>query len=623
MKKYTTGQNMVYLIKNLWRWDKVLFFLSTLQGPMNVLIAVIAIFMPKIILDGVVAGDSIERLIGNLLLPLGGLICFSVLSAAFSQWVWIRKIIFRMKYSVKLTEKSLYTDYENIDGATGQERYSLASMATNSNDSATEKAVLVLVSLISNVVGCLLYAGIVYTLHPLIVLFVILSAVINLFIGKRVNRYVESNKDALADVRRKLDYIGKTGGEFKAAKDLRLYGTEKWFDDNYNVYLKKRITIEYKNDLRRWFHNIADGGMVAVRDVLTYGLLAVAVLEKGLSIGDFALYFGAVVGISGWLSGIVKDLTSFDMMSVETQHLRDYLEMPDHHNRASGVHLSDTQTLPDAATLPDVSTFSDVPNLLYDIELIDVSFRYPGAEKDTVTGLNLHIKKGEKLALVGINGAGKTTIVKLICGLYRPTHGEIKINGIPTSNYNIFEYYKLFSVVFQDHFVLPMTIEENIALKKREELSELEIHKANHIIDQVGLRAKIERLPNGAQSRLVKSVYDDAVELSGGEFQKLMLAQALYKSAPIMILDEPTAALDPIAENEIYQQYNQLTERSTSIFISHRLSSTRFCDRILFLEDGIIVESGTHADLMAKETRYKHMYDKQSHYYKEAGEISA
>ena len=154
-------------------------------------------------------------------------------------------------------------------------------------------------------------------------------------------------------------------------------------------------------------------------------------------------------------------------------------------------------------------------------------------------------------------------------------------------------------------------------------MSELEIQKVNHIIDQVGLRAKIERLPNGAQSRLVKSVYDDAVELSGGEFQKLMLAQALYKSAPIMILDEPTAALDPIAENEIYQQYNQLTERSTSIFISHRLSSTRFCDRILFLENGVIVESGTHVELMGKETRYKHMYDKQSHYYKEAGEIGA
>jgi ABC-type multidrug transport system fused ATPase/permease subunit len=516
-----------------------------------------------------------------------------------------------MKYSVKLTEKSLYTDYENIDGATGQERYSLASMATNSNDSATEKAVLVLVSLISNVVGCLLYAGIVYTLHPLIVLFVVASAGINLFLGKRVNRYVESNKDALADVRRKLDYIGKTGGDFKAAKDLRLYGTEKWFDDNYKTYLKKRINIEYKNDLRRWFHNLVDGGMVAIRDVLTYGLLTVAVLEKGLSIGDFALYFGAVVGISGWLSGIVKDLTSFDMMSVETQHLREYLEMPDHHNRARGGQVSDVSMLPDAPTLP------------YDIELVDVSFRYPGAEKDTVTGLNLHIKKGEKLALVGVNGAGKTTIVKLICGLYRPTHGEIKINGISTSNYNIFEYYKLFSVVFQDHFVLPMTIEENIALKNKSEMSELDVQKVNHIIDQVGLRAKIERLPEGAQSRLVISVYDDAVELSGGEYQKLMLAQALYKSAPIMILDEPTAALDPIAENEIYQQYNQLTERSTSIFISHRLSSTRFCDRILFLEDGAIVEFGTHAELMRDETRYKHMYDKQSHYYKEAGEISA
>lgn len=605
MKKYTTKENMLYLIKNMWRWDRTLFLLSTVQGPMMVVISFIGIFIPKMILDGIQSGASFAALTQALLLPVLSLIVISVVKITLEQWTWVRKIIFRMNYTTRLTEKSLYTDYENIDGAIGQERFNLAMIATNSNDSATEKVVLVLVSLISNMIGFLLYAGVIFTLHPAIVVFVLISAGINLKGGKRVNRYIESNKEELADLRRKLNYIGKTGGEFKSAKDLRLYGTKPWFDDNYEEHLKKRIHVDFKNDLRKWYLHLTDGALIGIRDVLTYGILAIAVLEKGLSIGDFAFYFGAVVGISTWLSGIVKDLTSFDGMSMETQYLRDYLELPEYQKRDAGAELPSHEQWP------------------FDIELIDVCFRYPGAEKDTISHLNLHIQKGEKLALVGVNGAGKTTIVKLICGLYRPTSGEIKVDGKSSSEFNIYDYYRLFSVVFQDHFVLPMTIEENIALKNEAELSDIEKQKIASILNQVGLRSKIDRLPKGSQTRLVKSVYEDAVELSGGENQKLMLAQALYKSAPIMVLDEPTAALDPIAENEIYQQYNQLTQSSTSVFISHRLSSTRFCDRIVFLEDGKIVEMGTHEELMKDETRYKHMFDKQSHYYREECELGA
>lgn len=603
--KYTTGQNMYYLIKNMWQWDKLLFLLSTTQGPMTVFIAFLGIIIPKIILDAVIGSQGIEMLISKLILPVLGLVILSVVRMSFANWVWIRKILFRMRYSIKLTEKSLYTDYENIDGAKGQERYSLATMATYGSESATEKAVLVLVSLISNVVGFLLYAGVVFTLHPLIVAVVIVSAGINYLSGKRVNRYIESNKETLSDTRRKLNYIEKTGGEFKSAKDLRLYGTEKWFKDNYEKYLKKRIHIELKNDLRKMGLYLVDGGLILIRDVLTYGVLIIAVLQKNLSIGDFALYFGAVAGISQWLSGIVNNLTDFDAMSLETQHLRTYLEMEDHQNREAGCPLPSTDVWP------------------VEIELIDVCFKYPGAEIETISNLNLHVRKGEKLALVGVNGAGKTTIVKLITGLYRPTKGVIKINGIDVCKYNIYDYYTLFSVVFQDHFVLPMTIEENIALCPKDQMSEIQPQHVTQLIEQVGLGNKMKRLPQGQRSRLVKSVYEDAVDLSGGEYQKLMLAQALYKSAPIMILDEPTAALDPIAENEIYQQYNAMTATCTSIFISHRLSSTRFCDRIVFLEAGKIVEAGTHEELMLKESRYRFMFDKQSHYYKEGGEVSA
>lgn len=609
MMKNISKNNIFYLIKNLWQWDKPLFFFSTIQGPISVGIALIGLVLPKMILDGVASGETLRLLIIKLLMPLGLFIGLSFFKAGIEQWVWVRKIIFRMKYTLKMVEKGLYTDYENIDGAEGQERFNLAVLSTCSNQSATEHVVLVLVSLISNSIGLIIYAGIVFTLHPLIVAFVLLSSGINYLGGKKLNRYVESQKDELADVRRKLDYIGKTGGDFKAAKDLRLYGTENWFKDNYHTALNKRLLLERKADLRRWLLSLTDGSLIAIRDVLTYGILAIWVLQKGLSIGDFALYFGAVVGISGWLSGIVGDLTAFNAMSLETQHLRNYLEMEDSQNRSKG------------RPLPDPSSFP------VDIELVDVHYRYPGAKKDTISGLNLHIKKGEKLALVGLNGAGKTTLVKLICGLYRPTSGDIKIDGVSMCEYNIYDYYKLFSVVFQDHFVLPMTLSENIALKNHEAITDLEHQRILDIVAQVGLKDKISRLPNGLQSRLIKSVYEDATELSGGEMQKLMLAQALYKGAPIMILDEPTAALDPIAENEIYQNYNDLTKSGTSLYISHRLSSTRFCDRIVFLEEGHIKEMGTHDSLMGYDSHYKNLFDKQSHYYKNEvetrGDVSA
>lgn len=222
---------------------------------------------------------------------------------------------------------------------------------------------------------------------------------------------------------------------------------------------------------------------------------------------------------------------------------------------------------------------------------------------------------------MGVNGAGKTTLVKLICGLYTPTRGEIYVNGKKPSEYNRDEYYTLFSTVFQDIYLVPMSIEKNISMNIKENIDD---EKMELVLNMSGLMEKVKSLPKGKETLLLKSIYEDAIDLSGGEMQKLMLARALYKDGPIIILDEPTAALDPIAENEIYRQYNELTKEKTSIFISHRLSSTRFCDRIIFIEDGTIIEEGNHNSLMGEDGKYKEMYDKQSHYYKEdlgGGEI--
>lgn len=246
-----------------------------------------------------------------------------------------------------------------------------------------------------------------------------------------------------------------------------------------------------------------------------------------------------------------------------------------------------------------------------EIEFQNVSFSYDG-KTNVIKDFNFKASAGEKVAVVGMNGAGKTTAMKLLLGFYNPTKGKILINGKDASILNKKERCKLFSAVFQDIFTLPASIEKNIAL-----CEDVDKDKLNRVIDFADLSEKIESLSQGINTKLHKDLYPDAVELSGGETQKLLLARAIYKEAPIMILDEPTAALDPIAENEIYTKYSEITKGRTSFYISHRLASTAFCDKVIFIKDGEITETGTHKELMEKKGDYYKMYYMQSYYYNE------
>lgn len=249
----------------------------------------------------------------------------------------------------------------------------------------------------------------------------------------------------------------------------------------------------------------------------------------------------------------------------------------------------------------------------------NVTFRYPESDHAIFENLNLTIRSGEKLAIVGLNGAGKTTLVKLICGFYDPTEGEILLNGKNIKIFNRYDYYKHFTAVFQQFSVLETSVEANVA----QSATNIDVEKVTECLEKAGLTQKIASLSNGLKTNVGHFVFDDGVDFSGGEVQRLMLARALYKNAPILVLDEPTAALDPIAENDIYQKYSQMTEGRTSLFISHRLASTRFCDRIIFLADGNIKEEGTHDSLMELGGEYAELFSVQSKYYQEGGDIHA
>ena len=248
-----------------------------------------------------------------------------------------------------------------------------------------------------------------------------------------------------------------------------------------------------------------------------------------------------------------------------------------------------------------------------EIRLEHVGFTYPGSTKPTIKDINVTLRQGERIALVGLNGAGKSTLVKLLCGLYRPTQGTIFINGRPQEEYSKEEYFSLLAVVFQDVKLLPMTIAQNVASDVG---THIDRERVRECLTLSGLWQKVSSLPQKEDTPLGASILDDGIALSGGENQKLWMARALYKNAPMLLLDEPTAALDPLAEQQIYQKYMEMVEGRTSLFISHRLASTRFCDRILLLEDGTIIEQGTHDELIRLNGRYAQLFEIQGKYYR-------
>ncbi|MCQ2463804.1 MAG: ABC transporter ATP-binding protein/permease, partial [Clostridia bacterium] len=320
-------------------------------------------------------------------------------------------------------------------------------------------------------------------------------------------------------------------------------------------------------------------------------------MKGNISKTELVLFACSVTEFTYWIGNIGDVCGMIIPMNIEIDNLREFLDIRNKMKNTGGIPLSDAMP--------------------YEIEFKKVCFIYPESEKEILHNINLTIHGGENLALVGVNGAGKTTLVKLLCGLYRPTSGQILLNGIDISEINRDDYYKIISAVFQEPRFLPCTILENVSMLPARESDR---YRFNDCVKAAGLFEKIQRLTYKEDTYLVKTINENAIELSGGEMQRLLLARAIYKDAPVLVLDEPTAALDPIAENEIYLKYSEISNGKTSVYISHRLSSTRFCDRIVLLDESTVAEVGTHEELMSKNGKYAEMFNIQSKYYREEAE---
>lgn len=594
--KYNMAQNTWFMVKLAWTSrEKKVLVLGLLSALLTVALNLINLYVSPTVLGVVERHGSLGELAATL---AGFVLALMVVSAAdyyVHSNVLFGRITVRTQIVNLLNRKAATTSYPNLGDERFQNLLSKAVECTNSNQDSTEAVWETLTDLTAYGLGFLVYLILFARVEPVLIPAILITAAVSYGIGNRLNSYGYRHREEVAEYARKIFYISKQAGDFQAAKDIRLFGLRPWLEELYGKSLGAYMAFQRKAQGVYIWGAIADLILTFLRNGLAYAYLIEVVTNNNLSVSEFLLLFTAVGGFARWITGILEKCGTLYRQSLDLTTVRECLEYPEPFRFEDGEPLSPKQGEP------------------MEIRLEDVSFRYPGAEKDTLCHINLTLHPGEKLAVVGLNGAGKTTLIKLLCGFLDPTQGRVLLNGEDIRKFNRRDYYRLFSAVFQTFGLLPGTIAANVA--QREEGICLE--KVKECVEKAGLKEKVESLPQGYETLLNREVYEGAILLSGGETQRLMLARALYKDGPIVVLDEPTAALDPLAEADMYRKYHEMTRGKSSVYISHRLASTRFCDRIILLNEGSICEEGTHQSLLEADGEYAKLYGVQSKYYQE------
>jgi len=594
--KYTLIDNIKYLYKRAFKMYPSLKITLPLMIISAVLLPILSIAIASLAVELITKGSAFK----DFLIIIGGIgVLWVSLSTThkylFSKIEFQQTMIRMTDFYGKMADKMMEKDYINIEPYDKQLLMEKAKVGYQSNWSGVEFFYKCFPLVIENSMILGLYTILISNLDFIVFAVLIMMTLSNVLLSKRAREYEQRNKNEYTKYDKRIQYLYEEGISVNNGKDVRMYKMEQWFRKSFNKLIKQRVAWHKRINLRYFIPECSDQILILIRDLITYGKLFELVLTNQISLSEFTIYIGVVTSFSSVLTELVNSYTDVRRANLGVVDFRIYEDIKNQYNHEHGI---------------DISLLKEP----IEIELKNVSFRYPNTKIDIIKNLNLKIRAGEKVALVGINGAGKTTLVKLICGLYYPTQGEILINGYSIDSFSIEEYYQLIGAVFQDIQILALTIEENVTATIDHQTDKEKLWRALELAD---LKSKILSLPKKEKTYITQVFDETGVQLSGGEMQRLMLARALYKDAPLLILDEPTSALDPIAEANLYQKYYNLTKDKTSIFISHRLSSTKFCERVLFFEYGEVIEDGTHQELLELDGKYAKMYQIQSHYYKE------
>lgn len=593
--KYNLWQNTGFMLRTSRKYAKSVFPLCIVLALLSAGKSVAELLIAPAILNKIELSASLGSVVFTIaafalvLMLLSGLRSYVDTNALFGR-IAVRSQGIYLSISRKYAETS-YPNLLNTDFLALGEK---ASAACAGNSESSEAIWTTLTDLMTSCIGFIVYLALLTNLNLWLAALVAATTAVSYFASKRINEWGYLHRSEELELTKRIEYANKTATSREFAKDIRMFGLRGWLEDLWGSTMRLYSAFCAKRERKYIWANIIDIVLTFLRNGIAYAFLIGITVKNGLPASQFLLYFAALSGFAQWVVEILDKLSVMHKQSLDISTIREFLDWNEPFDLNGGERIA----------------FE--PNKQYEIRLDDVSFRYPKADKDTLSHINLTVHPGEKLAIVGLNGAGKTTLVKLVCGFLDPTEGRILLNGEDIRKFNRNDYYALFSAVFQEFSVLDVTVKENVA----QCVDGIDETRVWQCIDKAGLTEKIKSLPKGIETHLGRRVFKDGVEFSGGQTQRLMLARALYKNAPILVLDEPTAALDPIAENDIYQKYNDMTHGRTSFFISHRLASTRFCDRIIFVDGGKIAEEGTHDELLKNGGGYAYLFEVQSKYYR-------
>lgn len=580
--------NIKYMLSNWLKWDRKSLVYFLIRIPALVFQPIVTSYIPKAMIDCINEGATV----GRLTLVVGLLSVLVVLTTWLSPFMQEllngSARIIRMRYAVLAFNKNLNTDYTNIESPGGREKNKRAMEFYRSYYSGSSDFLDSCNQFCVCVVGVAASLALIYKINIIMILIIFATCAAEFFLLGFLNGKEKKTKNERSKIFVRYDYYYNLCRDFSAAKDIRLYG----FTDYFLFAIAKIICDLEKINQKFMRQNIRIGGLRAllnlIRELVAYAYLSYLVCGGRLSVSDFIFYFGIITGFSNWIMNAVYQYSNLERCCNDCAAFREFVESEE-----------------EGQNRPDID-FDDVAS----IEFKNVSFTYPSAENYALRNVNLKIENGEHLAVVGRNGSGKTTFIKLMCRLYDVTDGEILINGTDIKEYTRESITGLYSVVFQDFKIFSVSLKDNICAS-----SDFDSDRFYACLENANIKDRAECLADKENTYLYKDLDETGVEISGGEAQKLALARALYKDAPVVILDEPTAALDPIAENEIYSRFNSFVQNKTAIYISHRLSSCAFCDKIAVFDNARLVEHGTHRELLGAGGKYSELWNAQARYY--------
>ncbi len=586
----------------MWKLDKTVFITTFISSVIKASLPFIAIFLSAYVIDGLSQGKDIHALILISILTVGGIFALTIINAYLGKIKDIHTEICVKKFDMKMSIRTLTMDYELLESPKVND---IRTRIRNDNNwgsgfySMIGQLPALISSFVSLVVSIIVLLPLFFNsnvfsdISSLLMLAAFFTIIIFniLFSAKKTKKMHTLLNEAGA----RYGYLGYflwNRQDYKQGKDIRIFNGQniikKYLDDEYNQKSDWTREITHNNSQQGFVSGLSAG----LLQVIAYLFVAVRAVSGALTIGSVLKFASIIHRFSSDLASVFSAFAEYAIAAERQQSTLEYMNIPD-------VLFK--------GTLP-VEKRNDNE---YEIEFKNVSFKYPGNEVYVLKNLNMKLHIGQRMAIVGMNGSGKTSMIKLLCRLYDPTEGSITLNGIDIKKYNYAEYMSIFSVVFQDFKLFSFSLGQNVATTV-----EYDLEKVETALKQAGFADRLSSMTKGLDTALYNNFEEDGVEISGGEAQKIALARALYKDAPFIILDEPTAALDPIAEFEIYSKFNEIVGDKTAIYISHRLSSCRFCDDIAVFHEGRLIQRGSHDKLIAnKEGKYCELWNAQAQYY--------